>query len=181
MSKTVLFLTIQLSISTQFSSVCTIDRTLSGVTTLGQNEPESNGTEGVLRISQSSRITGVSPSDCLVSYPGHSLRDFYLSAEMQSGLSSPKLTGQYQHGYKFQIQGCINPMYVSPFNVLQLFFRQWKFWITSFNGMSIRPGFFYALRLEKRVYILHSYLHFHVIIIIIYYYYLLLESFSHQP
>ena len=29
--------------------------------------------EGVLCISQSSSITGASPSDCLVSYPGHSL------------------------------------------------------------------------------------------------------------
>ena len=30
--------------------------------------------EGVLRIPQSSSITGTSPSDCLVSYPGHSSR-----------------------------------------------------------------------------------------------------------
>ena len=33
----------------------------------------SNGNEGVLCIPQSSSITGTSPSDCLVSYPGHSL------------------------------------------------------------------------------------------------------------
>ena len=35
--------------------------------------PGSNRNEGVLRIPQSSSITGTSPSDCLVSYPGHSL------------------------------------------------------------------------------------------------------------
>ena len=44
----------------------------------------ANGDEGVLHISQSSRITGTSPSDCLVSYPGHSLLGPYPSAEVQS-------------------------------------------------------------------------------------------------
>ena len=33
--------------------------------------PESDGNEGVLRIPQSSSITGASPSDFLMSYPGH--------------------------------------------------------------------------------------------------------------
>ena len=73
MSKTNLFQTIQVSISTQFSSIWFIDRTLSGATILGQSEPGSDGNGEVLRISQSSCITGTSPSDCLVSYPGHSL------------------------------------------------------------------------------------------------------------
>ena len=41
---------------------------LSGATTPGQSGPESNVNEGVLRIPQSSSITGTSPSDCLVSY-----------------------------------------------------------------------------------------------------------------
>ena len=50
-----------------------IYRTLSGATTPGQSGPGSNGNEGVLRIPQSSSIAGTSPSDCLVSYPGHSL------------------------------------------------------------------------------------------------------------
>ena len=72
MSKTVLFLIIQFSMNTQFSSVWLIDRTISGVTILGQSGPGSNGNEGVLCISQNSSITGTSPSDCLVSYPGHS-------------------------------------------------------------------------------------------------------------
>ena len=46
---------------------------LSGATTLGQSGPGSDGTEGVLRIPQSSSITGTSPSNCLVSYTVYSL------------------------------------------------------------------------------------------------------------
>ena len=45
---------------------------------------QSGSNEGVLRIPQSSSITGISPSDCLVSYSGHLWRESYLSAEMQS-------------------------------------------------------------------------------------------------
>ena len=68
--KTVLFQTIQFSISTQFSSIWPIDWTLSHATTLGQSGPGSDGNEGVLHISHSFSITRVSPSDCLVSYSG---------------------------------------------------------------------------------------------------------------
>ena len=71
--KTVIFQTIQFSISTLFSSIWPIDRSLSIATTKQPKWPGSNGNEGVLRISQSSSITGTSPSDFLVSYPGHSL------------------------------------------------------------------------------------------------------------
>ena len=39
--------------------------------------------KSLLHISQSASITGASPSDCLVSYPDHSLGEPYLSAEMQ--------------------------------------------------------------------------------------------------
>ena len=45
-------------------------RALSGATILGQRGAESNGNERVLRIPQSSSITGTSLSDRLVSYPG---------------------------------------------------------------------------------------------------------------
>ena len=62
--------------------------TLSGATTLSQSGPGSDGKKGVIRILQSSSITGVSPSDCLVSYPGHSLGKSYPSAEMQSVYSA---------------------------------------------------------------------------------------------
>ena len=54
--------------SKHFSSIWPIDRILSGATTLGQREPGSDDNKGVLRMPQSSRITGVSPSECLVSY-----------------------------------------------------------------------------------------------------------------
>ena len=61
-----------------------IDRTLSGATTPGQSGPGSNGNEEVLRIPQSSSITGAWQSDCLMSYPGHSIGESYASAEMYS-------------------------------------------------------------------------------------------------
>ena len=64
MSKTVLFQTIQFSIITLFTSIWPIDRTLSDATSPGQSEPGSNGNEGLIRISQSSSITEVSPWDC---------------------------------------------------------------------------------------------------------------------
>ena len=66
------------------SYILPIDRTLSGATTLGQSEPGSDGNEEVLHIPQSSSITGASLSDCLVLHPGHSLGEFYSSAEIQS-------------------------------------------------------------------------------------------------
>ena len=64
--KTVLFQAIQFSI-VQFCSIWPIDWTLSGPTTPSQSRNGSNGNEGVLHI------IGTSPSDCLVSCPGHSL------------------------------------------------------------------------------------------------------------
>ena len=81
--KTVLFQVIKFSISTQFSSIWHIDRTLSATITPGQSGPGSDGNEWVLYIPQSSSITGTLPSDCLGSYTGHSLPMSYLSAEKQ--------------------------------------------------------------------------------------------------
>ena len=57
----------------QFSSIWSIDRTLLDSTAPGQSGPGSDGNEGVLSIPQSSSIIVTSPSDCFVSYPGHSL------------------------------------------------------------------------------------------------------------
>ena len=78
--KTVLFQAIKFSISMQFkcwnSSIWPIDKTLSGTTTPGQSGPESDGNERVLCIPPSSRF--------LTSYPQHSLGEFYLFVEMQS-------------------------------------------------------------------------------------------------
>ena len=89
MSKTVLFIAIQFSISTQFSSIRPIDRTISDTTNPNQRGPGSDGNEGILRIPQSSSITGTSPLNCLVPYQGHSLGEgSYSSAEMQSVYSA---------------------------------------------------------------------------------------------
>ena len=62
-----------------------MDIALSGATILGQSGPRSSGNEGVLHIPQSPSITGNSPSDCLVSYPGHLFGGgrSYPSAEVQ--------------------------------------------------------------------------------------------------
>ena len=46
------------------SSIEPINRALSSATILGLSGPRSNGNELVLRISQSSSITGASPFDC---------------------------------------------------------------------------------------------------------------------
>ena len=54
-----------------------------GANTPSKRGPGTDGNEGLLCILQSSSTTGISPSDCLVSYPGHSLRESYPSAEMQ--------------------------------------------------------------------------------------------------
>ena len=76
MSKIVLFQTIQFSISMQFSSIWPIGpfqvQPLRARVDLGVM---------VICIPQSSTITGTSPSDCLVSYLGHSFSD--PSAKMQ--------------------------------------------------------------------------------------------------
>ena len=80
-TKTVLIQTIDFRISIEFSSIWPVDRTLSGATILGQNEPGSDCNEGVLRIPRSYSVTGTSPSDCLLSNPGESSWGSYPSAE----------------------------------------------------------------------------------------------------
>ena len=69
-------------------------RAISGATTPGQSGPGSNGNKGVPRILQSSSIAGTSPSDFLVSYPGHSLGGGVLQRYSQCILQ-PQLAGQY--------------------------------------------------------------------------------------
>ena len=71
--KTVLFPTIQLSISIHSSSFCPIVMTLSGATISGQSGPGSDANKEVCHIPQSSSISGASPSGCLVSYSEQSL------------------------------------------------------------------------------------------------------------
>ena len=86
MSKLVLFLTIQLIISTVFclytvecktvlfkkfslAYACSLNVKNSSISnTPGQSGPGNNGNQGVLCIPQSSSITGASSSDCFGSY-----------------------------------------------------------------------------------------------------------------
>ena len=103
MSKTVLFQTIQFSIYTLFSYIWPIDRTLSDATTPGQSGPGSHDDEGVFCIPQSSSITGTSPSDCYVSYPGHSLGESYSSTMKHSVYSTVKPTANHLFVGQFSV------------------------------------------------------------------------------
>ena len=49
-----------------------------------ESGPMNDCNEGVLRISQSSSITGALLSDCLMSFQGQTLGESYPTAEMQS-------------------------------------------------------------------------------------------------
>ena len=69
--KTVLLQVIQFTICSHFFSIWPIDGSISVATTPGQSGSGNHGKEGVLHIPQSSSITVTSPSDCLMSYPGH--------------------------------------------------------------------------------------------------------------
>ena len=86
--QTALSLTIQFSISHLFALSLNVTVPFDPYIGpyLGQSGPGSNGDEEVLHILQSSNINEASPSDCLMSYPGHSLVGgwgSYPSAEMQ--------------------------------------------------------------------------------------------------
>ena len=72
----------------QFNSIWPIDRIFSGATSPGQIGPGSDGNKWVLCIPQSFNITGASPSDCSVSYPGHFGGDSYPFSVMQSVYST---------------------------------------------------------------------------------------------
>ena len=63
-----------------------IDRMLSGITTLGESGPGSDGNEGVPCIPQCSSIIKAFSSDGFVPYPGHQLvgGSYPLPFEMQS-------------------------------------------------------------------------------------------------
>ena len=76
-------------------SISSISRILSAATTSIQYGPESDGNEGLLRISQSSR-TGNSPTEGLRPYPEHLLEESYPSAKMQLVHSTaPAYNGWY--------------------------------------------------------------------------------------
>ena len=93
----------------KFNSSSRLGKSLSRATIPGQSEPGSNGNEGVLRIPQSPSITGTSGSDCLVSYPKHSLgwvlplcrgavSIFYSPSRLGKALSRATIPGQSEPG-----------------------------------------------------------------------------------
>ena len=67
------------------------------------------------RIPQSSSITGSSSSDCLVSYPGHSFRESYLSAEVQLVYSS----GSAEWATQTHVWGGLTPLQICSRCILQ--------------------------------------------------------------
>ena len=97
MSKTLLFQAIQFSQIIQFFISMPLDLfnplrgPLSLTTTSGESGPWNDGNKGVFHIPQSSIISGTSPSDCSVSYPGQSLGRSYPCAEKQSVSSTAKV------------------------------------------------------------------------------------------
>ena len=112
MSKTFLFPTIQFSVSTvskakqfyfkriqfftstQFSSIWSIVGPYQ-MLSLRSEWLGSDGNERVLRIPLSSSVTGTSLSDCLVTYPGHSLGGCPTHIQSNSwGTLQPQPTGQ---------------------------------------------------------------------------------------
>ena len=124
--QTVLFITIQfnlslLSVYMSNSFIWSIDRTLSGATTSGQSGPGSNGNEGVLHIHKSYSITGASPSNCLMSYTGHSLVEgvLPLCRDAVSVFSSPS-----QLGYQYTGIDCSHSMF-RQFSINKLFSSIW--------------------------------------------------------
>ena len=80
------------------NSISPIDRTLSGATNLNQSRPNINGNEKVLHNPQSSK-TGTSPSDCLMSYPGHSLSLTSLQSYSQS-IIQPQSAGLHKKWFQ---------------------------------------------------------------------------------
>ena len=140
--KTVLFQTIQFNLSTQFkhtfkwwkskfqiihfrvitqfSSIWPIERNLSGATTPGHSGPGINGNKGVFRIPQSCRIIGTSLSDCLVSYPGNLLWEFYPSVEMTESSFRYEYLKQFNCANKWLLLLSLfnNDIYLKPCNCI---------------------------------------------------------------
>ena len=80
------------------NSIWPIDRTLTYATTPGQSGTGNNANEGVLHISQSC-WTGTSPSDCLMSYLGHSLPGGLPLCRVEVGIfyTEPIMVGHHHH------------------------------------------------------------------------------------
>ena len=85
-------------------SIWSIDRTQSNAATLGQLRPGSNGNEGVIHILLNSK-TGVSTSDCLISYPGLSLGSLTLLKRCSQCILLSQTTGPQDTRWR-----CLTPV-----------------------------------------------------------------------
>ena len=130
------------------SFISPIDRIHTGTTTPSQRGPESNGNKGVLCIHQSSLA---SPSDCLVSYPGHSLERFLpLCRDTVSVFYNPHWLGGDRQRYLAKIYMLLK--YCPKFKDVILMVFMWIFektgWVKSFavfwlcKAQSSRSGCF---------------------------------------
>ena len=107
------------------SSIWLIDRTQSGATILGQNGPRSDGNKRLLYIHQSCGIAGASPSDCLISYQGHSLVEGFAPLRRYSQcILQPRPTGltkwwfRYLHSAPYFIIIMSHCQHSSPWHTL---------------------------------------------------------------
>ena len=89
----------------------------------------------VLRIPQSSSTAGTSPSDCLVSFPGHSLGFFYPSAEVQSVYSTAPAAWAI-HSFK-----CQTVLFqIIQFSISTQFRRQKQFYFEQLSSARSRSS-----------------------------------------
>ena len=77
------------------NSIWPIDRTLSVTTTPDQMGPGSDDNEQILCIPSTFNITGASPSDYLMSYPGHLLGDSYPLQRCSQCILHPQSSGLF--------------------------------------------------------------------------------------
>ncbi len=91
-------------------------------TTLGQSGPGRNDNEGLLHIPQSSSITGASPSDCLVLYPGGVLllcRDavgvFYSPSQLGPSHPTEDINKQYVSKKKEEDMPALKIMHIHQY------------------------------------------------------------------
>ena len=138
------------------SSIWPLDRTLSGASTPDDRGPGSDGNEWVLRIPQSSSITGASPLDCLVSYPGRSLGGgvLRLCRDAVGVFCNPRRLNQELMARESQR----NPTCQCHLMMTQRE-REWarerereRDWLIDFKGMSNRLWQFYSKRFWNYLY-----------------------------
>ena len=126
------------------SSIWSIDRILSGATTLGQSGPGSNCNEGVLHILQSSKI-GASPSDCLLSYLRHLLENRDLTPQQRCSqcILQPQPIGldgkckQPHSGFELGQPSLLSTMITKH---LQFYDCMQNFYVVQFFSFSLREN-----------------------------------------